>query len=109
MIKNCKNCLGEFEITNDDLEFYEKIKVPAPTFCPNCRLQRRLMMRNEKNLYKRICDLCKKSIIALFDSNVNFPVYCTDCWWSDKWDPTAYGQEFDFNKPFFEQFKELFR
>ncbi|MEK9166689.1 MAG: hypothetical protein AAB836_00115 [Patescibacteria group bacterium] len=107
MIKNCKNCSAEFEITNDDLDFYGKIKVPEPTFCPDCRLQRRLMMRNEKNLYKRSCDFCKKSIIAFFDSDVNFPVYCTDCWWSDKWDPRSYGQDFNFNRPFFEQFKEL--
>lgn len=107
MIKNCKNCSAEFEITNDDLAFYEKLSVPSPTFCPDCRLQRRLMMRNEKNLYKRNCDFCKKPIISFFDENVSFPVYCPDCWWSDKWDPESHGRDFDFDRPFFEQFQDL--
>lgn len=107
MIKNCKNCVAEFAITNEDLAFYEKLQVPSPTFCPECRLQRRLTMRNEKNLYKRSCDLCQKSIISFFDTNVDFPVYCTDCWWSDKWDPENFGRDFDFNRPFFDQYKEL--
>lgn len=36
-----------------------------------------------------------------------YPVYCHDCWWSDKWDPLQHGREYDFKKPFFEQFAEL--
>jgi len=38
----CQNCKKEFEITNDDFGFYKKIGVPAPTFCPECRLKRRM-------------------------------------------------------------------
>jgi hypothetical protein len=34
-------------------------------------------------------------------------MYCRECWWSDKWDPLKYGQEYDFKKSFFEQFKQL--
>lgn len=105
--KNCRNCDTEFEITESDKTFYTKMAVPEPTFCPPCRLQRRLTFRNEKNLYKRNCDFCKKPIISYFDTNVSFPVYCPDCWWSDKWDPESYGQDFDFTRPFFDQFKDL--
>jgi hypothetical protein len=43
----------------------------------------------------------------MFRPDVSFPVYCLDCWWGDNWDPYEFGQEFDFNKPFFEQFEEL--
>ncbi len=107
MIKNCKNCSREFEITEGDSSFYEKINVPEPKFCGECRLQRRLMMRNEKNLYKRECDFCKKNMISFFDADTVFPVYCTNCWWSEKWNPESYGRDFDFNRSFFEQFKEL--
>ena len=39
------------------------------------------------------------------DSKVN--EYCQECWWSDKWNPIEYGMEYDFSRPFFEQFKEL--
>ncbi len=36
-----------------------------------------------------------------------FKVYDQDVWWSDKWDATSYGRDFDFSRPFFEQFREL--
>jgi hypothetical protein len=34
-------------------------------------------------------------------------IYDQEVWWGDSWDPLEYGQEFDFNRPFFEQFAEL--
>ncbi len=34
-------------------------------------------------------------------------MYCNECWWGDGWDPAAYGVDFDFTRPFFEQFHEL--
>jgi hypothetical protein len=36
-----------------------------------------------------------------------YTVYCRDCWWSDKWNALDYGRDFDFTRPFFEQFDEL--
>jgi len=104
----CQNCGKEFVIEPEDFEFYQKIGVPEPTFCPDCRLQRRLAFRNERKLYKRKCDLCGKDIISVYHKDVPFPVYCQKCWWSDKWDPMEYGRDYDFNKPFFEQLRELF-
>jgi len=35
--------------------------------------------------------------------------YCRECWWSDRWNPLDFGQKYDFEKPFFEQFGDLFR
>jgi len=43
----------------------------------------------------------------MFKSEVSFPVYCHECWWSDKWDPLKFGREYDFSIPFFEQFAML--
>jgi len=31
--KQCQNCKKDFTIEPDDFAFYEKIKVPTPTFC----------------------------------------------------------------------------
>lgn len=102
----CQNCKASFEIDASDFEFYEKIKVPAPTWCPGCRYQRRLANRNEWNFYKRDCDLCKTSVVSIYNPSYPGPVYCQKCWWSDKWDPFSYGREIDFSRPFFEQFFE---
>ncbi len=106
-IKNCQNCKQDFTIELEDFEFYKKIEVPPPTFCPGCRMQRRMAYRNERALYKRNCSLCDKSIIGAYREKTEFPIYCTECWWSDKWDPMEYAKNYDSSKTFLEQFKEL--
>ncbi|MEI7709315.1 MAG: hypothetical protein WCI76_01205 [bacterium] len=105
--KICQNCSKDFTIEADDFGFYEKIKVPAPTFCPECRYIRRLLDRNEYNLYRRKCDATGKSIISIYRQDVPFPVYDQEYWKSDAFDATEHGRDFDFNRPFFEQFEEL--
>jgi hypothetical protein len=105
--KHCQNCKKPFMIEPEDFGFYEKIKVPPPTFCPECRLIVRRTFRNERTLYHRDCGLCGRSIISMFSVDVPFPVHCQECWWSDKWDPMDYGSAVDFSKPFFEQLKDL--
>ena len=82
----CQNCHKEFIIDDQDKAFYNRIQVPEPTFCPVCREQRRIAFRNERALYKRECDLCKKSVISRISPDKKYLMYCKDCWWSDKWD-----------------------
>jgi len=103
----CQNCRGQFTIEQEDFNFYEKIKVPPPTFCPECRMIRRMAWRNDITFYNRNCHLCGKEIISLYHKEKPYTVYCNKCWWSDKWDPIKYGRDFDFSKSFFEQFREL--
>lgn len=104
---NCQNCKTDFKIEPDDFVFYEKIKVPPPTFCPECRMQRRLAWRNSMSLFNRKCDLCEKSVVSLYAPDSGITVYCNKCWWSDNWDPKDYALDYDFTKPFFTQYKEL--
>ena len=105
--RNCQNCKSEFIIEPEDFQFYSKIEVSPPTFCPDCRLQRRLVFRNERSLHKDTCDLCGKSIISMYSSLKPYKVYCPPCYYSDKWNPLDYTREYNFNKPFFIQFQEL--
>ena len=107
--KICQNCKKDFIIEPDDFLFYEKIKVPAPTFCPECRAIRRMAWRNERSLYKRTCDFTGKTVITMFHPDIDIKVYDRDIWWSDKWDPTDYAKDYDFTKPFFDQWKELYK
>lgn len=103
MQKTCAQCSASFDVTNSDQEYYEQIHVPAPRTCSMCRLERRLIERNARKLYKRKCDLTGKEFISPYHPRHQFPVYEPDAWWSDDWDPMEYGKEFDFNRPFFEQ------
>ncbi len=106
-VQVCQNCKKDFEIRDEDLVFYDQIKVPSPLYCPDCRMQRRLAFRNERILYKRACDLCKKDGVSLYPKGTPFPVYCHQCWWGDGWDPIVYKMDYDKSKPFLEQFGEL--
>src|SRR3990167_9669196 len=105
--KQCQNCKQGFTIESEDFKFYEKIKVPPPTFCPDCRFQRRLLFRNNRVFYRRECAMCKKSMLSVYSSEKPYTIYCRECWLSDKWDPIDYGQEYDFSISFFSQFQSL--
>lgn len=106
-VKICQNCKNDFTIEPDDFSFYEKMKVPAPTFCPECRYVRRLIDRNEYNLYKRKCDATGKTIITIYRPEATFPVYEQEYWKSDAWDAIDYGRNFNFTRSFFEQYEDL--
>jgi hypothetical protein len=105
--KQCQNCKKDFIIEPEDFDFYAKIQVPPPTFCPQCRVQRRFAWRNERTLHRRSCSLCSKSMISMYPADTAFPVYCHTCWYSDGWDSMSYGREYDFSKPFFAQYQDL--
>ncbi|MDP2630965.1 MAG: hypothetical protein Q8P56_06200 [Candidatus Uhrbacteria bacterium] len=106
-IKNCQNCKKDFTVEPEDFLFYEKIHVPPPTWCPPCRLQRRMLFTNERALYRSTCGLCLKDIITMYHPDSEFPVYCKQCWWSDNWNEMSYGMDVDFTRPFLQQVAEL--
>jgi len=49
-----------------------------------------------------------KDIISIYSPEAPFPVYEPDAWFGDGWDGMDYGQDYDFSRPFFEQWLELF-
>ncbi len=109
--KNCQNCKQAFTVEPADFDFYAKLRVPPPTFCPSCRLQRRLTWRNERNLYKRKCDAPghDEMIVAMYPPEFATPVYDPQYHLSDAWNAADYGRDYDFSRPFFEQWQELAR
>jgi hypothetical protein len=105
--RTCQNCKIDFTIESDDFVFYEKMKVPPPTFCPKCRQVRRLFLRNFRTLYRRPSSKSGKMIISMYNEDQPFPVWSTEEWYADGWDALEHGRDFDFSRPFFEQWKEL--
>ncbi|RJQ29316.1 hypothetical protein C4571_01660, partial [Candidatus Parcubacteria bacterium] len=73
--KTCQNCKNQFTIEAEDFGFYKRIGVPPPTWCPECRIVRRMFFRNERSLYRRKCDLCEKGILSMYPEGALFPVY----------------------------------
>ncbi|HEV7701949.1 MAG TPA: hypothetical protein VGO63_00670 [Candidatus Paceibacterota bacterium] len=107
-VQACQNCKKDFTIEPDDFSFYEKMKVPAPEMCPDCRQTLRIIHRNFKTLYKRPSSKSGKMIISMYNPDMPFPVYDIGEWWADDWEATSYAIELDLSKPFIEQLGELF-
>lgn len=105
--RTCQNCKQEFVIEPEDFEFYKKIDVPPPTWCPECRFIRRMIWRTEINLYRRPDSRTGKIIFADCPETAPIKVWEEKDWISDIWDATEYGKNYDFSRPFFEQFHEL--
>ncbi|MFA6523082.1 MAG: hypothetical protein WCS85_01820 [Candidatus Peribacteraceae bacterium] len=118
MQKTCRQCSAPYEITKDDLAFYEamsptfdgkRFDIPPPTECPDCRRRHRLSFRNERSLHHRKCSATERQIISNYSADKPYAVYDRTHWWSDAYDPLAFGRPFDFGKPFFGQFDALIR
>ncbi len=105
--RNCKNCLKDFNIKPDDFLFYERIKVPAPTWCPDCRCIRRMVHRNERNLFRRTCDITGKNIISIYRPDCPYTICDKDYYFSEQFNPFSYGVIYDPKRKFFEQFYEF--
>ncbi len=121
MQKKCPDCSAEFTIEATELEFIEKISpvfsatkssLPLPELCPDCRLQRRVIHRNEQFFYHNKSALDGKKLISIYSPDASFSkdhkIYSHEQWWSDSWDALDFGKAYDFKKPFFTQFQELF-
>ena len=105
--KICQNCKNDFVIESEDFLFYEKIKVPPPTFCFNCRMQRRASYRNTHSLYKRKDSFSEKEIISIYSPDKKLVVIDQNTWWGDSWDPMDYGLIYDFDESFFKQWSDF--
>lgn len=105
--KSCQNCKKDFTIESEDFNYYDKIKVPPPTWCPECRTTRRLASVNSWSLFWRNCDKCGTRSLSVYPPNQKITVYCQPCWWGDSWDGSEYAMYYDSSRPFLEQLKEL--
>lgn len=108
MEKICTKCNTNFTVDQDDQSFYQKMQVPIPNVCPDCRFMMRSLFRNETNLYSgRKCDLCSKSIVTMYNPKLPYTIYCYDCFYSEHWDPKSYATDYDESRPFIEQMKDF--
>jgi hypothetical protein len=111
----CESCGGYFEVEDADLAFLARmremdpagVEIPAPKWCPECRQMRRMAFRNQRNLYTRKCDVTGKQIFSVIAPDSKYKVCDKDYFYGDEFEPLNYGRDFDFERPFFEQFQEM--
>jgi hypothetical protein len=107
--RQCAQCKTNFTVQPEDFEFYKKIDVPAPTWCPDCRAQRRMIFRNERNWHRVTCAATGKNVLSSIAPERGFTIYEQNYYKSDAWDPLSYGRDVDMQRPFLVQFLELFK
>ncbi len=106
-MSSCTHCSKLFDITDDDVRFYNTMGVPVPTWCPECRLMRKMAWSNEGFLYHNECNNCKKKLISYLPSTDTKKVLCMSCYTSDDNNPLTYGIKYNPEKSIFLQTFEM--
>lgn len=107
----CKKCAGKFRIESEDIDFLRMLRVPPPTLCPGCREKRRYgYLLRMPRFFKKKCEAPghTEEVVTLFPPDSPNVIYDVLYWYSDAWDSTLYGIDFNFSGSFFSQFKKLF-
>lgn len=105
--KNCEKCKNNFEILADDIPFYEKMDLPLPDMCPQCRFKYMLAFWVNGRFRITKSALSGKTIITVLPESARFPIYDRAEFVSDVWDPFSYGTDYDSSVPFLDQLVEL--
>lgn len=105
--ESCLGCGLPFEILRWESDFLGRHSLPLPAECPECRCRQRMAQINIINLFKRQCDATGKSIISNYPPESPHKIFEQGYWYSDEHDGKRYGRDFDFSRPFFEQYHEL--
>ncbi len=105
--KICSNCKEEFVIDSSDFVLYEKVGLNIPKNCFECRLKKYFAFWPFGKFRKGVSDLSGESLITVLPLNPRYPIYKSNEWYSDAWNSMDYGIEYDPDKSFFEQLKNL--
>ncbi|MBO8128785.1 MAG: zinc-ribbon domain containing protein [Peptococcaceae bacterium] len=83
----CRDCGAEFVFTAGEQEFYqEKGFQNEPARCPACRAAKKAQRRGgvPRQMYPAVCAACGCETEVPFEPNGSRPVYCRDCFQSQR-------------------------
>ena len=75
----CKISGRPFKITESELAFYRRMRLPLPDTHPSLRIEKRHQLAPDGKKYKSFCSRCNKKIETLFNPEGNFNFYCENC------------------------------
>ncbi len=106
--KTCPNCGNDFQITPEDIEFYQRFMVPPSKLCHSCKLQNLLAYRISflPIFHRRSCNAPQhtEDILSFYHKSNPVKVYDDKYYNSDNWDGLDFGVEYNLEKSFFNQF-----
>ena len=77
-----EQCTTAFKIIPQELQFYQRMNLPLPRLCPNCRHYARLAQRNPLKLWHRSCMKggCENEFETSYAPDRKETVYCETCY-----------------------------
>ena len=77
-----EQCTEAFKIIQQELQFYQRMNLPLPRLCPNCRHYNRLKQRNPLKLWHRQCmkEGCTSEFETSYAPDRPEIVYCEKCY-----------------------------
>ena len=77
-----EQCTEAFKIIPQELQFYQRMNLPLPRLCPNCRHYNRLKQRNPLKLWHRQCmkEGCTNTFETSYAPERPEIVYCERCY-----------------------------
>lgn len=104
-------CEKNFKVTEEDIKFYHKLRVPPPALCPSCRRMRRLGFGLILRFYKQQCQAPnhKESVISVVSPGTNLKIYDWDYYRKYEWEPLSYAVSPNKSRPFFDVLLDLRR
>ncbi|MDD5026727.1 MAG: zinc-ribbon domain containing protein [Candidatus Peribacteraceae bacterium] len=77
----CTECSKEFLVIPQEATIYDEKKLPLPDQCPACRHKRRMALRNERALHRRICTTCGSPMLTTYAPDAPYAIECQKCFW----------------------------
>jgi CxxC-x17-CxxC domain-containing protein len=98
----CSDCNAEFTFTASEQDFYAaKGFVSDPRRCPDCRAARKRNRSDndrggqgsyERQMHDTVCSECGRATQVPFIPSGSRPVYCSDCFRSQRGDSRSGGR-----------------
>lgn len=103
------HCMGDFEVFEEDIDMYKKLRVPPPQYCPHCRSQRRgAWMPNLLQFYKKEDVTTGEKILSSQHPQSPYKTVHNRYYFdANAWDALDYGRDYAPDRPLLEQLHEL--
>jgi hypothetical protein len=109
MTLNCAITDKSFSLSEREEKLIADFGFPHPTLAPMERWLQAVGQSTPFAFRQTVCPVTKTPILSRWSESGAIVGVNSDWFWSDDCDNIIEGQDYDFNRPFFEQFQELAR
>lgn len=108
-VRTCHISGQKFFVSDQEEEYCRSQNIPLPNISPIERIRAVTSFDNCLHLYNGQCAWTKESILTTLPPELGHITYNPDVFIGSEWDPLSYGRDYDFSRPFFDQFTDLFQ